>query len=220
MSLLAKISKRLEKRYRRAAYRLLVPRARASLGADLCETLSRRPADAKPPVWPELAALYREIRKLRPKRVLELGSGCSTLVIAQALAENASEGTAGFLESVDADPHWGQVTIDSLPERLKPHCRVTTTRALPAEHAGVPAWRYAELPPGPYDFIYLDGPALTRDREVAMDLLDLEASLPTGCVVLVDGRYPTCAFLEAHLQCRWRRRRRVLLHQTRYEVLA
>lgn len=215
-----KLARRAEKQLRRILYRLLDGPARARLGPALLAELARRPATAKPPVWPELAVIHGEIRRLRPRRVLEFGSGCSTVVIAQALAENAAEGHPGFLESLDADPHWGQVTIDSLPPRLAEHCRVAIVPAIPAEHAGIPAWRHREVPPPPFDFIYLDGPALTPEREAALDLLDLEAELAPGTVVLVDGRYPNCRFLEAHLRRRWRRRRRHLLHQTRYELLA
>jgi len=215
-----KLARRAEKKLRRTLYEALERPARLRLGPALLADLARRPATAKPPVWPELAVIHREIRRLRPQRVLEFGSGCSTLVIAQALAENAAEGHPGFLESLDADPHWGQVTIDSLPPRLADYCRVAVVPAIPAEHAGIPAWRHREVPPPPFDFIYLDGPALTPEREAALDLLDLEAELAPGTVVLVDGRYPNCRFLEAHLRRRWRRRRRHLLHQTRYELLA
>jgi predicted O-methyltransferase YrrM len=52
----------------------------------------------------EAAVLYAMVRHLRPRRVLELGSGHSTLATAAALAATVSEGRPGELISVDPEP--------------------------------------------------------------------------------------------------------------------
>ena len=49
-------------------------------------------------------ALYALLRHLRPGRVLELGSGFSTLITAAACARNAREGDPAELLAVDPDP--------------------------------------------------------------------------------------------------------------------
>jgi hypothetical protein len=49
--------------------------------------------------------LYAMVRHLKPARILELGSGYSTLVMAAAAEANASDGTETALESYDPFPH-------------------------------------------------------------------------------------------------------------------
>jgi predicted O-methyltransferase YrrM len=48
--------------------------------------------------------LYALLRRLRPRRVLELGSGFSTLVSAAACARNATEGDPAEFVAVDPEP--------------------------------------------------------------------------------------------------------------------
>ncbi len=177
-----------------------------------------RPAAAKPPVPADLWFMYATIRARRPRVVLEFGSGCSTYIYAQALADNAAEGHPGYLYSLDADPHWGQVTIDAMPEHLRAHCEVRICEAVASEHEGTPVWRYADIPDVVPDFIYLDGPALDRVRRASVDVLDLEPRLAPGCTVLVDGRMFNCAYLEKHFTRSWSRRRDIVLRNTVYEL--
>jgi hypothetical protein len=56
--------------------------------------------------------LYAMIRTAKPKRIVELGSGHSTLVTARAARRNASEGDAPTLEVFDPFP---SVVTDDLP---------------------------------------------------------------------------------------------------------
>ena len=88
-------------------------RALARLG--YVSLFDARPAAAKPPVWSDLWAIYNQVRERKPKVLLEFGSGCSTIIYAQALADNSAEGAPGFLYSLDAEAHWGQITIASMP---------------------------------------------------------------------------------------------------------
>jgi Methyltransferase domain len=60
----------------------------------------------------DATALYAMVRRLRPRRVVELGSGHSTLVTAQALRENAADREAAQLEVFDPFP---SVVGDELP---------------------------------------------------------------------------------------------------------
>ena len=52
----------------------------------------------------DAAVLYGMVRALRPGRIVELGSGQSTLVMARAARENAADGDACVLESFDPYP--------------------------------------------------------------------------------------------------------------------
>src|SRR4051812_48140500 len=53
---------------------------------------------------PDAAVLYAMLRTLRPRRVIELGSGHSTLATAQAARENAADGHPLALEVFDPFP--------------------------------------------------------------------------------------------------------------------
>lgn len=205
--------------YRKAGLSLAEPWSRRRLDAlGYLSLFEHRPADAKPPVCSDLWFIYRQIRERRPRLVLEFGSGCSTYVYAQALADNAAEGAPGFLHSLDADSHWGQVTIDSMPAHLREWCEVRITPRVEAEIDGVPVWRFAEVPDVVPDFIYLDGPALTPERRAAIDVLDLEPRLSKGAAILVDGRLYNCALLEKHFTRRVAKRHNRLLKNTLYEL--
>lgn len=60
----------------------------------------------------DAAMLYAMIRSTRPRRIVELGSGHSTLVTAQAARRNAADGDAPTLEVFDPFP---RVVTDDLP---------------------------------------------------------------------------------------------------------
>ncbi|MDP6564267.1 MAG: hypothetical protein QF578_05525 [Alphaproteobacteria bacterium] len=206
--------------YRTAGLVVLDRRARQQFGSrGYLRLFDARPADAKPPDWSDLWFLYAMVRARRPKSILEFGSGCSTIVYAQALADNTAEGAPGFLHSLDADPHWGQVTIDSMPAHLRDVCRVTATERVPADIDGTKVWRFRDVPDVTPDLIYLDGPALTPERRAAIDVLDLEDRFPPGFRLLVDGRSYNCALLERHFKRRYRKTHRRLLKNTSYDLL-
>ena len=192
-------------------------RALARLG--YVSLFDARPAAAKPPVWSDLWAIYNQVRERKPKILLEFGSGCSTIIYAQALADNAAEGSPGFLHSLDADAYWGQVTIDSLPEHLHQFCNVILTERIEDMLGDVPVWRFALVPDVTPDMIYLDGPALTAERRAAIDVLDMEDRFPPGFRLLVDARTFNCRLLEKHFKRRYNRNHTNVPKLTTYDLL-
>ena len=70
------------------------------------------------PFLPDLANLYQLIRDRKPRVVLELGIGFSTMVIAEALRQNLSKHKApGHLFTVDAQASWIENTQAKIPEK-------------------------------------------------------------------------------------------------------
>lgn len=206
--------------YRKAGLAVLDSQGRRALAdRGYLRLFDARPADAYPPVWSDLWFLYRLVRECKPKILLEFGGGCSTIIYAQALADNAAEGAPGFLHSLDADETWAGVTAKSLPEHLKPYCDVAYSPARPVEYEGTPVWRFSNVPDVIPDFIYLDGPALTPERKIAVDVLDLEPRFPKGFHLLVDGRSRNCAFLEQHFKRRYDKEHRRVLKSTTYRLI-
>jgi hypothetical protein len=135
------------------------------------------------------------------------------VIFAHALAANAREGNgiAGMVHSVDTSHHWLASTMEAFPAELRKTCDFSLTEALEIEYLGIPAFRHARVPDVVPDLVYLDGPALTRQRQVAVDILDIETRLAPDCCLIVDGRTKNTYFIRRHLTRRFRFTRNGLL---------
>ena len=176
--------------------------------------LSRRPPHALRPDYADLWFLYRLVRKRQPRVVLEFGSGCSTVILGYALRDNGG----GRLYSVECDPGWAQVTDASMPDDLR---RIVDICSSPLEEVvmhGVPGYRHVEVPPVRPDLLYLDGPPLQPERQVAVDPLEFEDRFPPGFLMVIDGRQANVEFLARHLRRRYRVVSRPLFKNTVFEL--
>jgi predicted O-methyltransferase YrrM len=112
-------------------------------------------------------ALYRYIRRHKPREVLECGTGFSTVIIAQALKENELDyGIQGHLVSMEEDAAYFQSALNSLPDEIKNSKRVKIVLSPAVEDAyeifnGV---RYTNIPKRNYDFVFIDGPNYIEPR--------------------------------------------------------
>ncbi len=171
---------------------------RALAAADVTPLLrkfgSDRPRGAIRPDWSDLHYLYRLVRERAPDVLLELGSGCSTVVLAAALRDNGH----GHLWSVDVDAEWATATEQGLPAPLRKLVTIVRSHTI-EDDRDVLGWTHANLPDISPDFLYLDSPPLTRERQVAFDPLDLERRFAPGFVMVVDGRYRNARYLSEHL---------------------
>lgn len=168
--------------------------------------LASRPPEAFPPNCADLWFLYQTVRRRKPRTILEFGSGCSTVILAQALWENQQEadGTSR-LYSVESDPSWRDVTVRALPSHLQDICDVRYSPVREVDYEGTPAFRHVEIPERVKpDMVYLDGPPLTWERQVAIDLLDLEERFSPACCLVVDGRWRNVLFLKRYFKRRYR----------------
>jgi hypothetical protein len=174
------IAKRLHAVRTSRARRWIAEKGFASLlsGQD-CEALAQDPAD--------LRYLYETVRRKRPARAIEFGSGQSTVFIAQALHDLG----AGHLWSLDADERWLEHTRSLLPAPLRPFVTFVHSPASVHFDHGVPAFRYRVVPPGDWDFVLIDGPALTPDVRLSTDLLDL--ALAPNARGMIDHRWRSAA---------------------------
>jgi Methyltransferase domain len=117
----------------------------------------------------------------------------STLVHALALSRNGT----GHLWSVDSEEKWAAATESALPEL---RTLVTIVRSPIAEDdRDVPGLAHSRLPDLQPDFVYVDGPPLAPTRRVSFDVVDIEATLQPGCLIMIDGRRDTVRYLNGHL---------------------
>jgi predicted O-methyltransferase YrrM len=140
--------------------------------------------DAIPPVWSDLHALYRVVRRVKPEIVVELGSGVSTSVIASALSKNGR----GHVTNYDGEHHWSneaswmvnRSSLDSWATCLVVPIIETTVDGRPAYEYVIPEC------PSPIDLLFIDGPPLIHAQIT---------KAPPARVVVVDGRSQTVAML-------------------------
>lgn len=170
------------------------------------ELLTSRPQEAFPPNCADLWFLYQTVRRRKPRTILEFGSGCSTVILAQALWENRREANdrQGRLYSIESDAHWRDVTARCMPSHLADLCDIQYSPAGEVDYGSVPAFRHTTVPDVVPELVYLDGPPLTEERQVAIDLLDLEPRFTPGFCLVVDGRWKNVLFLKRHLKRRYR----------------
>jgi predicted O-methyltransferase YrrM len=120
-----------------------------------------------------LGELLRAVAHRRPRRVVELGSGLSTLIIAAALRSNG----AGRLISIDADRNYAAITRTEL------------------ERQGLADW--AEVRIAPLTESLFEGEVRPwYDTTVLADLSDIDLLLIDGPPTLLraDIRYPALPF--------------------------
>jgi hypothetical protein len=145
-------------------------------------------------------ALYREVRRRAPREVLECGTGVSTVVIAQALRENAKEkGIAGRVTSMEDLPPWFEMAQRLLPEELRDF---TDLRLSPKVEDGYSIFRgvrYEAVPDRGYEFAFIDGPgtmASDGTRCFDFDFVHLVRHSDRPVAGIVDARLTTCYVLQ------------------------
>lgn len=184
--------------------------------------LASRPPGAIFPDFADLWFLYKTVRRKRPNQILEFGSGFSTLVLAQAMWENQRHLLQSDLRlySIEADAYWAQRTAELIPAHLRSLCEVWYSPLLEVEYEGTPAYRHAKIPDVVPDLIYLDGPALTPERQVAVDILDMEDKFRPGLSLIVDGRWTNTLFFRQHLKRRYVFKHRSIFRNSIFELVA
>jgi hypothetical protein len=162
----------------------------------LAHFMKDRPSDAIPPDYCDLWLLFNLVRRKRPRIVFEFGAGCSTVVLAEALQQNGS----GFLHSIDSEEIWTKIAWNSLPMNLRNICEVQYSTVSVVERYGVKGFKHDNVPDEMPEFVYLDGPPLTSEVNVVVDILDIEHRLPDDFCMVLDGRYDCKRFLLEHLK--------------------
>lgn len=111
----------------------------------------------------------RIILRHRPRRILESGTGSSTLILAAAVKRLRREDPAydGRIVSMESVPEWFETAQANLPE----HCRDVVDIVLgPREKFEMAMFRgfvHGNIPTADYDFVLLDGPKFWDDRGLA-----------------------------------------------------
>jgi hypothetical protein len=190
---------------------IFAPRARHKLERlSVVESLdaynARRPPSSFAPDWGDLLHLYNDVRRLKPKILLEYGSGQSTVVLARAIADNGT----GHLTTLEADRGWADINRAAIPTNLRPFVTIIHSDFHVISQHEV---RYSHSPVLSPDFVYLDGPAFPCQtiQMAALDLVDLEPKFPPSFRLVIDGRTYNKNQLLRRFKRRYHSRRRGLV---------
>jgi predicted O-methyltransferase YrrM len=111
---------------------------------------------------------YSFVRSRKPRRVIEIGGGHSTLVLARAMCVNAAEGVAGEFTAIE--PHPRRFLKDGLPG---------LTRLIEARVQDVPLEVFRQLDKG--DLLFIDSShVVAMDSDVLYELLRIMPALAPG----------------------------------------
>lgn len=183
--------------------------------------VASRPSGAFRPDYSDLLFLYDLVRKQKPSLVYEFGSGCSTVIIAQALRDNASAtGSKGKIVSLEADERWADVTDKSFPAYLREHCEILFTPLRVQRFGEDSLYIHEACPKDVPDMVYVDGPALFDPVVGAGDVLLFEEKLRPGFTMIVDGRPKNVAAILRHTRRNFRVTNRRLFYNYLFELIS
>jgi hypothetical protein len=150
--------------------------------------------------WSDYLELYTTVRRLRPRAVLECGSGLSTCVIAWALRENGGEGGRPVFVSLEESADYHAEIVRGLPDPLRPFVELLHRPRRERSYGGRLGCGYEDVPPHDYEFVFIDGPTLRRDARSPKcfnaDIVDIVRRAPGTVEALLDQRIGTLWALE------------------------
>jgi hypothetical protein len=134
--------------------------------------------------------LYQYVMQRKPKAILELGSGMTTLIMAEALA---TSGHGGHLWTVDHIHKFSVETKADLHPALYPIVDFTLTYVIPEQFNGTVGLRYHDLPDHEFDLIFVDGPPLVFGdiQFPSTDALHAVKRSKKPTDIIVDRRFQT-----------------------------
>lgn len=145
----------------------------------------------------ELDRLYASVIDHRPARVLELGAGISTIVLAYAARRVEAEGgTPPLIVSMEESAYYHDDLDKLIPEEVRHHVRLVLSPVEDrAEPGGLIGRRYARTPAHAYDLVFIDGPQVPKmrvdPRYFDADLLDVIDWNPGAFTAWLDDREGT-----------------------------
>lgn len=128
-----------------------------------------------------------------PKKVLELGSGKSTIAITRWLHKlNGSHAVV----SMDEYEKWGNLTTENLNRlSIEHNTEVIISERVDSSVGFFLGTKYKAIPKHNYDLIFIDGP--DPKGGINIDAIDILSKQEAPCDIIVDGRFRTVLALQA-----------------------
>jgi len=132
--------------------------------------------------------LRQLLHKQRPQRILEFGSGSSTMVFTDYVRRNN-----GAILSIDEDEKWASNTSNLIRIMEDNRIEIRVAGKIFISHSTPPEIKYDLKIEDEYDFVFIDGPSLEVDGEKQKDAVNSNIfDLPYyPQTIVVDGRRAT-----------------------------
>lgn len=148
----------------------------------------------------EAAAMYTAVLQLKPRYVLELGSGLSSIVLGYAAKRLTEAGNFCEVHSWEESRDYLDDLLPLVPGSLAQNLHLSV--ATPTARSETPEWLGVRFPGKqklPYDLIFVDGPEYPEgvpkssggQRSFDADVLDVLETNTSNLVVMIDGRSQT-----------------------------
>jgi len=143
----------------------------------------------------DYVALFETVRRVRPRAVLECGTGRSTWIIAEAmrLAAEADPSYRPELVLMEHDPGWHEKAVAVFPHDRYPFASIHLSPVVVDGFAMIRGNRYRDVPEKDYEFVFVDSPGQWVDERPACNL-DLVRVVETSRVpvrALIDNSKAT-----------------------------
>jgi hypothetical protein len=146
----------------------------------------------------DYACFHQCVKRLRPRYVLECGTGVSTHVIAHAMERYSRPCHADArLVSMESEPAWFDEARKHIPGKWANLVELRLSEPVFVDFAFLRGTAYREVPALPYEVVYVDGP----DPRGAcnMDFLRVVAASDRPVLGVVDSRKSTVLAYQAML---------------------
>jgi hypothetical protein len=151
--------------------------------------------------------LYQMLRNIKPEYVLECGTGKSTFIIAHAMSQN---GNGRKIVTMEESEEWAKKQRELLanvfshkkanvwfPGRTKNLIELVHSTITIERHRIWAGSCYENIIDYPYTFIMVDGPQLTEEYFINVDLINILKRSNSPVSVWIDGRWATVAMCRA-----------------------
>ena len=150
----------------------------------------------------DYVVLYEFIRRLKPRIVLECGTGMSTHVIAQAMLDQAGgKHEAGMkLISMESVQDWRDHNIGLLPAEFRGFTEILFSPAVEYAYSFIRGSAYEQVPDYQYELVFVDGPTDTLPggaRVCNMDFVRVVTNSQRPVWGIIDGRPRTVMAYQA-----------------------
>lgn len=169
----------------------------------------------------DLMTLHKYVRLKKPRKIVEYGSGYSTVTIAHALSLNMKENNSPIrFVAIEGNKQWCASSKSRFPVELKKLVEIKYSPASLQVYQGQICHMHDYLPNFSPDFILLDGPSPSdvtgtynnfkmvaedgkRQYAMAADILMYESFLSPGTRIHIDSRYNNTSFLKNNFRRKW-----------------
>lgn len=156
-------------------------------------------------------SLYSTMIRRKPLRVIECGSGISTVVIAYAMRKNGNVGK--FVSLKQARIYYDNIK-DIFPAELSAYVDLILSEIVEVKIGGFLGFRYRSQPVDPIDFMYIDGPSLRTQ----FDKKELPKAINADIFYIPKSEKFT-AILDQRIATMWVLKTQLSDHEVRYSVV-